>query len=108
MSKRAIDFDFEEEFDENSNKQVEKKQATTGNNVKTGNLNNKVEFPIDLGNKKKVSVSSYKGKTYINIREYFKDSNDGEDKPGKKGIALTIEQWRLLCDHIADINGELP
>uniref|UniRef100_A0A0K0EEH6 PC4 domain-containing protein n=1 Tax=Strongyloides stercoralis TaxID=6248 RepID=A0A0K0EEH6_STRER len=47
-----------------------------------------------LGNERYVSRSGFKGKEYINIREYYKA--DGELKPGKKGISLTIEQFENL------------
>eukprot|EP01036_Dinobryon_divergens_P044916 gene44916-59953_t len=55
-----------------------------------------VESTIDLGGSKKVSVSTFKGKKYINIREYYTDKASNEEKPGKKGIALTVEQWQAL------------
>ena len=38
------------------------------------------EFYIELGNKRRVQVSEFKGKTLINIREFY-DAN-GEMKPG--------------------------
>ena len=41
-----------------------------------------------------VLVISYfvKGSTLIDIREYY--GSDGDEKPGKKGIALSVEQVR--------------
>ncbi|BGP40389.1 hypothetical protein JCM10450v2_004371 [Rhodotorula kratochvilovae] len=49
---------------------------------------------VDLGKNKRVVVSDFKGKTLIQIREYYNDA--GEWKPGKKGIALPIEAWDRL------------
>lgn len=74
-------------------------------------------------------IQDFKGKTYVNIREYF-DSN-GELRPGKKvgaihhthdrpardsrdsltigiqGIMLTLEQYNALLGAIPDVNAEL-
>ena len=41
-------------------------------------------FPQQLTNKRKVSVRQFKGKTMVDIREYYEDSN-GDIKPGRKG-----------------------
>ncbi|KAF9071748.1 transcriptional Coactivator p15-domain-containing protein [Rhodocollybia butyracea] len=49
---------------------------------------------IDLGKKKRATVRSFKGSTFVDIREYYGDESDL--KPGKKGISLTIDQWNTL------------
>ena len=41
-------------------------------------------------------MREFKGKTYIDIREYYVDKNTMETKPGKKGISLTCEQYQTL------------
>jgi hypothetical protein len=54
--------------------------------------------PIDISEKRsnanlrKVSVSSFKGKKFVNIRQYYVDSSTKEHKPGKNGITLSIEE----------------
>jgi len=50
----------------------------------------------DLGSNKRLTVSRYKGQTFINIREYY--LKDGAMLPGSKGISLPVEQWRKVCD----------
>jgi Transcriptional Coactivator p15 (PC4) len=62
-------------------KEVKKSKSATGDEV------------YDIGSKKKVTVGSFKGMVLVNIREYYTDKNTGEEKPGSKGIALTVEQW---------------
>lgn len=64
---------------------------------------------MDLGKKKRVTVRSFKGAssfmsqdmsiahlvkgtTLVDIREYY--GAEGDEKPGKKGISLTVEQVR--------------
>lgn len=51
---------------------------------------------VSLGSNKFVTVTEFRGKVYVGIREYYE--KDGELKPGKKGIALSLEQWNLLKD----------
>mmetsp|Transcript_3080 Transcript_3080/g.5663 ORF Transcript_3080/g.5663 Transcript_3080/m.5663 type:complete len:207 (-) Transcript_3080:330-950(-) len=62
------------------------------------------EVKFDLGGKKKCSVREFKGKTLVDLREYYEDKNTGEEKPGKKGISLSTEQWLALKDAADDID----
>lgn len=50
-----------------------------------------------------VSVRDFKGKVLVDIREYWMNQ-DGEMKPGKKGISLNPEQWAQLKDQMAEID----
>ncbi|XP_059622232.1 RNA polymerase II transcriptional coactivator [Phlebotomus argentipes] len=52
-----------------------------------------------------VSVSEFRGRKMVNIREYYE--RDGKILPGKKGIALSAEQWRKLCSVMNEVNEEL-
>nr|ACO15626.1 Activated RNA polymerase II transcriptional coactivator p15 [Caligus clemensi] len=61
-----------------------------------------------LGNNKHVKVREFKGKTYIDIREYYVDKNTMDTKPGKKGISLNTQQYQELKQVIADIDASLP
>ncbi|KAJ4992261.1 transcriptional Coactivator p15 [Stagonosporopsis vannaccii] len=50
---------------------------------------------LNHSGKRRITVSEFKGMTFVNIREYW--VNDaGELKPGKKGISLSIEQYSAL------------
>ena len=40
---------------------------------------------FQLGRKRFASVSTFKGKQYVNIREFYEDKNDNKLKPTKKG-----------------------
>ncbi|KAL7412110.1 transcriptional Coactivator p15-domain-containing protein [Mrakia frigida] len=65
-------------------------------------------FPyIELGGSKRVSISEYKGKTLVDIREYYTDKSTQEEKPGKKGISLNPEQFKLFAEAIGLIEGLL-
>jgi hypothetical protein len=47
---------------------------------------------FEIGKKKRVTVRLFKDQPLIDIREYY--GANGEEKPGKKGISLTVEQVR--------------
>jgi len=50
---------------------------------------------ICLGRKLMIKVSAYKGVSYVNIREYFKDG-EGNMRPTKKGVTLKHDEWTKL------------
>jgi len=58
---------------------------------------------IDLGKKKRVSVTNFKGSLYVDIREFYGD--EGDEKPGKKGIALSLDQWETLKANLDKIDA---
>merc|ERR1712212_1399216 len=56
----------------------------------------------ELGQNKKVKSREFKGKTYIDIREWYVDKKDMETKPGKKGISLNTIQFQQLRSLMED------
>ena len=52
-------------------------------------------------------VREFKGKTYIDIREYYTDKSTMEMKPGKKGISLNVEQYSKLKTLLDDVDSKL-
>ena len=61
-------------------------------------IKTKDEIAIKLDDKKRITVRKFKGKLLVDIREFYNDK--GEMKPGKKGIALSKENWNKLKDYI--------
>ena len=51
---------------------------------------------------RRVTVEKFHSKTLINIREFY-SAGEGELKPGRKGIALTGDQWVRLMKDKAEI-----
>jgi Transcriptional Coactivator p15 (PC4). len=49
---------------------------------------------FDLTGKKRFTVRKWKGKVLLDIREFYE--SNGEMKPGKKGISLNLEQYKIL------------
>merc|ERR1712110_995260 len=60
-----------------------------------------------LGNMKFAKVRQFKGKTYIDIREYYVDKSTMETKPGKKGISMNVEQYCKLKEILSEIDDNL-
>ncbi|KAK4131167.1 PC4-domain-containing protein [Trichocladium antarcticum] len=60
----------------------------------------------ELGKNRRVSTLQFKGSTLVSIREYY-GAPDGELKPGKKGIALSLDQYKEFLAAIPEINEEL-
>ncbi|VVC95630.1 RNA polymerase II transcriptional coactivator [Leptidea sinapis] len=58
-----------------------------------------------LQGKKLVKVREFKGKVYVDIREFYE--KDGNLMPGKKGISLTPEMWRKLLSIGDEINDTI-
>lgn len=58
-----------------------------------------------LQGNKLVKVRSFKGKVYIDIREFYE--KNGALLPGKKGVSLTPELWRKLLSLSDEITSTL-
>jgi len=64
------------------------------------------ETKYEIGRMRYAAVSEFKGKKMVSIREYYQN-DAGEERPGKKGISLSVEQWEKLKSHIKEIDSEL-
>ncbi|VIO89808.1 RNA polymerase II transcriptional coactivator, putative [Brugia malayi] len=80
-----------------------KKGRTNGGSFKNADGDEMFE----LGKMRFVTVRSFKGKSLIDIREYYQDKGSGELKPGRKGISLSGEQYQRLKAIMSDIDEKL-
>ncbi|NXG46070.1 TCP4 polymerase, partial [Psilopogon haemacephalus] len=62
------------------------------------------EGMFQIGKMRYVRVSCFKGKVLVDIREFY-TNKDGDKKPGRKGIALSAEQWNQLKEIIPEIDA---
>jgi hypothetical protein len=56
---------------------------------------------------RRVMVRKYRGQVLVDIREYYRDAKTGEELPGRKGISLTMKQFRSLQTLLPDIEVAL-
>lgn len=63
------------------------------------------EHSFPLSKQKFLNVREFKGRLLIDIREFY--DAGGELKPGKKGISLTVDQWRKLESQMDEINESI-
>ncbi|XP_051127085.1 RNA polymerase II transcriptional coactivator KIWI-like [Andrographis paniculata] len=62
-------------------------------------------FICELSKNRKVSVRIWMGKVVVDIREFY--IKDGKELPSKKGISLSLDQWKTLREHADEIDKEL-
>lgn len=55
-----------------------------------------------LSSKRRISVRFFRAAVLIDLREFY--DQDGVSKPGKKGISLSKEQWKSLCEAQEEIS----
>ncbi|XP_063956127.1 activated RNA polymerase II transcriptional coactivator p15-like [Lytechinus pictus] len=61
---------------------------------------------FSLSRQRFVNVREFRGKVLIDIREYY-EPEVGDLRPGKKGISLTVDQWRKLVNQIDEIDARI-
>jgi len=65
---------------------------------------NSDESFFELSGKRRVTVRKFRSSVLIDIREYYEDKASGEERPGKKGISLTIDQFEKLKELLPEID----
>ncbi|KAF8829210.1 hypothetical protein HHX47_DHR3001196 [Lentinula edodes] len=96
------DSESEDEDEEEEEEEPKPKKNVKSKPVPTSSNNGSLikESPegdkyIDLGKKKRATVRSFKGSTFVDIREFYGDTEQSM-KPGKKGISLALDQVLLF------------
>lgn len=55
-----------------------------------------------LDKQRQIRINEFRGRKLIDIREYYE--KDGKSLPGKKGISLSINQWKRLQEFAKEVN----
>ncbi|KAH0563459.1 hypothetical protein GP486_001977 [Trichoglossum hirsutum] len=58
-----------------------------------------------ISNSRRVTISEFKGKRMVNIREYYE--KDGKHLPGKKGISMPIDQYSKFMAIVPEVETAL-
>ncbi|XP_015118051.1 activated RNA polymerase II transcriptional coactivator p15 [Diachasma alloeum] len=75
--------------------------AESSKKTKGSSKANEEEPHWELGNNKRVTVRHFKGKLYVDIREYYE--KEGEMKPTKKGVSMGLPQFTELMTIINEV-----
>ncbi|XP_002165392.1 RNA polymerase II transcriptional coactivator isoform X1 [Hydra vulgaris] len=108
VSKEFVDSDTDSSDGEN--KKTKKRKVVKevkSNDAKSNDVKSENTKSWPLSKQRRVTVDEFRGKKLISIREYYTDKNSGEEKPGKKGISLTLEQWQELVKVVEAVNEAL-
>ena len=54
----------------------------------------------------RISVGTFHGRRIINIRVFYKD-DDGTWKPGKQGLAVSVERYKDLAGAVLQVGEHL-
>ncbi|MDW7967127.1 MAG: transcriptional coactivator p15/PC4 family protein [Thermoanaerobaculum sp.] len=63
-------------------------------------------FPRNREETMQVSIATFKGKTYVDIRLYFTDPN-GQLQPSRKGVTIPPELWDQFRQALREAEAEL-
>ncbi|XP_042490412.1 RNA polymerase II transcriptional coactivator KIWI-like [Macadamia integrifolia] len=77
--------------------------APAKKNARKGSDDSDEIVVCDLSKNRRVKVRNFQGKTMVDIREFY--YKDGKELPGKKGISLSMDQWKVLRDHADEIDN---
>lgn len=103
--KRAHADDDEESGQEEVVKPTKKSKSSSASNGTGKGKDSDGNSYWELSAKRRVTTSKFKNNTFVNIREYYEA--DGEMRPGKKGISLSVDQYKAFLKAIPAINAEL-
>lgn len=104
LSQDVVDSDSDYDSSEPSASQQNDNSKTT---TSSKSVTNSDESYFELSGKRRVTVRKFRSSVLIDVREYYEDKASGEEKPGKKGISLTIDQYEKLKELLPEIDAAI-
>jgi hypothetical protein len=89
------------------NEESESPKKPTSSVKKTKKTTEETPKSFTISATKRVTINTFKGKKLVDIREFYTDKESGELKPGKKGISLSIEEFKKLLDQLPLVQDAL-
>lgn len=108
LSEEYVNSDSDNESNSQGNTDNSKKSASPSkiqSKTTTASVSNDNESTFEISDKRRVTVRKYRSSILIDIREHYEDKASGEDRPGKKGISLTKEQYEKLKELMPEIDA---
>jgi len=90
---------------ESSSQNDNQQKSTPAKTAAVKSAANDEESIFELSGKRRVTVRKFRSSILIDIREYYEDKASGEERPGKKGISLTKEQYEKLKELMPEIDA---
>jgi len=91
--------------DDSSASESDESEKKTQKKAKSKKQDKEENDSWELGNKRQISLSEFRGKVLVDIREWYE--KDGKKLPGKKGISLTSDQWHKLVKVAPAVSAKL-
>lgn len=105
LSEDYVNSDSDNESNSPGNTDNSKKSASSSSPIKSKATTSSEEPTFEISGKRRVTVRKYRSSILIDIREYYEDKASGEDRPGKKGISLTRDQYEKLKELLPEIDA---
>eukprot|EP00826_Nyctotherus_ovalis_P033050 TRINITY_DN2665_c0_g1_i9.p2 TRINITY_DN2665_c0_g1~~TRINITY_DN2665_c0_g1_i9.p2 ORF type:complete len:137 (-),score=45.02 TRINITY_DN2665_c0_g1_i9:127-537(-) len=116
-----LDLELEEDREEPKKKialencRISSKPSSTPLKVEQTRVKSALEVKLDeegdffeLDDRKRLQVRPFKGKLYVDIREYYYSGpQDTIFKPTKKGVFLSLDAWNKLVELVPEINERI-
>ncbi|KAF2724346.1 PC4-domain-containing protein [Polychaeton citri CBS 116435] len=96
----ADDYESDDGFVEDAPKSKKTKNVSGG-----GQVDDEGNPYWELSRQRRVQVTEFRGAAMVNIREFYE--KDGKSLPGKKGIALSVDQYATLLQLLPEIEKAL-